>query len=204
MNVAAKPVERFALVRKIGQERIDQRDAARRGARAAPPDGQGRRRQSEAFLPVGGDGVSGRRGPKLYKSDRTRRSRSKNGHWRESKVSVLETYQSDVHEVDPDPDVPRCFLYLKRTKEMVARPGSPSSSRLGVQKANARRGSRKRRRKKGVVASPVQASPKRLVRSVLASRECAEDFGPMAHQAAWERNFFGAKRQGFLGETACR
>jgi hypothetical protein len=31
----------------------------------------------------------------------------------------LETYQSDVHQADPDPDVPRCFLDLKRTKEMV-------------------------------------------------------------------------------------
>ena len=40
-------------------------------------------------------------------------------HWRESKVAVLETYQSEVHQADPDPDVPRCFLDLKRTKEMV-------------------------------------------------------------------------------------
>ena len=42
--------------------------------------------------------------------------------------------------------------------------------------------------------------PKRLVRSVLASRKCAEEFGPMVHQAAWERNFFGAVRQAFLGD----
>ena len=42
--------------------------------------------------------------------------------------------------------------------------------------------------------------PKRLVRSVLASRACAEDFGPMVHQAAWARNFFGAFRRAFLGD----
>jgi hypothetical protein len=41
------------------------------------------------------------------------------GHWRESKVSVLETYHSDVHHADPDPDVPRCFLDLMRTMELV-------------------------------------------------------------------------------------
>jgi hypothetical protein len=41
------------------------------------------------------------------------------GHWRESKVAVLETYQSEAHQADPDPDVPRCFLDLKRPKEMV-------------------------------------------------------------------------------------
>ena len=42
--------------------------------------------------------------------------------------------------------------------------------------------------------------PERLVRSVLASRKCAEEFGKMVHQAVWERNFFGAKRQAFLGD----
>jgi len=42
--------------------------------------------------------------------------------------------------------------------------------------------------------------PERLVRSVLASRACSDDFGPMVHQAAWERNFFGAKRRAFLGD----
>ena len=42
--------------------------------------------------------------------------------------------------------------------------------------------------------------PERLVRSVLASRKCADEFGPMVHQAAWERNFFGAGRRAFLGD----
>jgi len=42
--------------------------------------------------------------------------------------------------------------------------------------------------------------PERLVRSVLASCECAEEFGPMIHQAAWERNFYGAERKAFLGD----
>ena len=38
-------------------------------------------------------------------------------HWRESKVAVLETYQSEVHEADPDPHLASLFLDLKRTKE---------------------------------------------------------------------------------------
>jgi hypothetical protein len=42
--------------------------------------------------------------------------------------------------------------------------------------------------------------PERLVLSVLASRECAEEFGPMVHQAARERNFNGAGRKAFLGD----
>ncbi len=42
--------------------------------------------------------------------------------------------------------------------------------------------------------------PERLVRSVLARRARGDAFGPMVHQAAWERNFFGAGRRVFLGD----
>jgi hypothetical protein len=35
---------------------------------------------------------------------------------------------------------------------------------------------------------------------VPASRACGDDFGPMMHQVAWERNFFGANRRVFLGD----
>ena len=121
-------------------------------------------------------------------------------HWRESKVAVLETYQSEVHQADPDPDVPRCFLDLKRTKEMVRGLGHPLPVGLEFEAENQDRGSRTRRRKKGVSRKPRPGRPKRLVRSVLASRKCAEEFGPMVHQAAWERNFFGAARRAFLGD----
>ena len=57
----------------------------------------------------------------------------------------------------------------------------------------------RRPRDRHPIGRPVRAVP-RLVRSVLATRSGAEDFGPMVHQAAWERNFFGAKRRAFLGD----
>ena len=53
---------------------------------------------------------------------------------------------------------------------------------------------------KGVEPESRPGRPERLVRSVVASRECADEFGPMVHQAAWERNFFGAERTAFLGD----
>ena len=55
------------------------------------------------------------------------------------------------------------------------------------------------RGKRGVDRQSRPGRPERLVRSVLASRKCAEEFGPMVHQAAWERNFFGAGATGFPG-----
>ena len=53
---------------------------------------------------------------------------------------------------------------------------------------------------KGRSRKPRPGRPKRLVRSVLASRRCSDEFGPIVHQATWERNFFGASRRAFLGD----
>jgi hypothetical protein len=120
-------------------------------------------------------------------------------HWRESKVAVLETYQSAVQQTDPDPHVPRCFLDLKRTKEMIRGLGHalPVGLEFGAENPT---GGQDDETKKGRDRGARPGRPRRLVRSVLATRKCAEQFGPMVHQAAWQRNFFGARRRAFLGD----
>jgi len=111
----------------------------------------------------------------------------------------LETYQSEVHQADPDPDVPRCFLNLKRTKEMVR--GLGHTLPVGLEFAVAGEAeTHDQTPKKGGDRKPRPGRPKRLVRSVTASRKCSDEFGPIVHQAAWERNFFGAGHQAFLGD----
>jgi len=119
--------------------------------------------------------------------------------WGESEVAVLETYQSDVHQTDPDPHVPRCFLDLKRTKEMVR--GLGHTLPVGLEFAVGSQTSQQdEAAEKGGKRQSRPGRPERLVRNVLASRQCAEEFGPMVHQAAWERNFYGAGRKAFLGD----
>jgi hypothetical protein len=194
LNVAPKPVER--LVRKIGQERIDQRDAAVASHQRLPLMAQDvvanpkRSCPQVAMVSVDGGRLQIRPEPAEAKQD---------SHWRESKVSVLETYQSEVHQADPDPHVPRCFLDLKRTKEMVRGLGHtlPIGLEFGVENQT---GKQAEASKKGRDRVARPGRPQRLVRSVLASRKRAEKFGPLVHQAAWERNFFGAGRRAFLGD----
>jgi hypothetical protein len=194
LKVAIKPVER--LVKKIGQERVDQRDAAVRAHQRLPlmaKDAVANPKRScppVAMVSVDGGRLQIRSKPSEAKQV---------GHWRESKVSVLETYQSEVHQADPDPHVPRCFLDLKRTKEMVRGLGHtlPVGLEFGGEDQT---GKQDEAAKKGRDRKARPGRPKRLVRSVLASRRCAEKFGPMVHQAAWERNFFGAMRRAFLGD----
>ena len=107
LNVALKPVER--MVKKIGQERVDQRDVAVESHQRLPlmaKDAIGNPKRScpkVAMVSVDGGRLQIRSESSEPKQD---------SHWRESKVAVLETYQSGVHQADPDPHVPRCFLDL--------------------------------------------------------------------------------------------
>jgi len=184
------------LVGKIGGERIEQRDAAVAAHQRLPllkkdtVADPNRSTPSAAMVSVDG-------GRMQVRSDPSRPGQE--NHWRESKVAVLETYQSETHQADPDPDVPRCFLDLKRTKEMVR--GLGHDLPVGLEFGAEHKGqAQDEAAKAGRDRKPRPGRPRRLVRSVLASRRCSDEFGPIMHQAAWARNFFGAARKAFLGD----
>jgi hypothetical protein len=201
LEVKPKPVERLA--HRIGQERVDQRNAAvaahqrlpliARDAVANP----GRPCPPVAMVSVDGGRIQVRPEPsKQTASEPT-------SHWRESKVSVLETYQSQVSQTDPDPHVPRCFLDLKRTMEVVRGLGHALPVGLSFEGETQTQEPEQEQdapKTTGRSRAARPGRPERLVRSVLASRACSDDFAPMMHQAAWERNFFGADRRVFLGD----
>jgi hypothetical protein len=197
LTIAPKPVER--LVHRIGRERLDQRDAAvaahsrrplmERDAVADPA----RPRPAVAAVSVDGGRIQVRSPAPAAAAGPARA-----GHWRESKVAVLETYTGAAHGADPDPDVPRCFLDLERAAEVVRGLGHALPTGLEFAAEDRPAGAEAAAPGRGRSARP--GRPERLVRSVLASRACSDAFGPMVHQAAWERNFFGAARRVFLGD----
>jgi hypothetical protein len=195
LNIAPKPIER--LVQRIGQERIDHRDGAVAAHEMLPlmqKDGvcdPNRPCPAVAMVSVDGGRLQVRSAPSDTPPSR---------HWRESKTAVLETYDGQSNAVDPDPDVPRCFLDLKRTTTMVRGLGHALPAGLELADDASPPAAKAAHRGRTRVSRP--GRPQRLVRSVLASRARSEDFGPMMHQAAWERNFFGAQRRVFLGDGA--
>jgi hypothetical protein len=204
LAIAPKPVER--MIRRIGRERIDGRDAAVAAHERLPLMAKDtvadprRPCPPVAMVSVDGGRLQVRSSPSEPEPEPGSGSGAKRpGHWRESKVSVLETYQSEVHPADPDPDVPRCFLDLKRTSTMVR--GLGHALPVGLEFAGASpTATRDEPATTGRDRKARPGRPRRLVRGVLASRACSDDFGPMVHQAAWERNFFGAGRKAFLGD----
>ena len=225
LEIGPKPIER--LVRRIGQERIDQRDAAvaahrqlplmQRDALASPQ----RPCPAVAMVSMDGGRLQVRSTPRPQPQTPTPTPTQPQtptptptptqpqtptptptqpaSHWRESKTAVLETYQGEVHPTDPDPEVPRCFLDLKRTAELVR--GQGHALPVGLEfEGPARPTPPEEPARAGRDRAARPGRPRRLVRGILASRAAAEDFGPMIHQAAWERNFFGAARRVFLGD----
>ena len=152
LKVAPRPVEQMA--RKISQERIDQRDAAVKVHQRLPLMAKDvvanpkRPCPKVAMVSVDGARMQIRSKPSEPKQET---------HWRESKVAVLETYQSDVHQADPDPDVPRCFSRLEANQRDGAWLGPYSSSRLAVWGSKNRAANRVRPWNTRVRTSPVWA-----------------------------------------------
>lgn len=200
MIVDPKVVER--QVHRVGRERIEERDAAVKAHQALPLMERDAVADPDRPVPaVAMVSVDGGRLQVRSDSSSAGETAGAKSRWRESKTAVLETYLGEIHASDPDPDVPTCFLDVGRTAKMVRDMGHPLPSGLDVPKededsAGASRAWRRRTRKKR------PGRPKRLVRSVLASRSSSEDFGPIMHQAAWERNFFGVGKRVFLGDGA--
>jgi hypothetical protein len=191
LYIDPKQVERHT--ERIGRERVEQRAAAVVSFQARPlVEKDVAADPGKPSPPVAAVSIDGGRIQIRHEAGAAAADTS---HWRESKAATLVTCASAVSDVDPDPDVPRCFLDLKGTLKLVRGMGHAA---VGVDVPAA------------VAAEPVAATepdrpsrpgrPKPLVRSVLASRAAADEFGPMVEQAAWERNFMGSKRQVFLGD----
>jgi hypothetical protein len=120
-------------------------------------------------------------------------------HWRENKAACLCTLASQEVASDPHPQVPRCYVdrdYIRQLADAVH----------GV------RGSAKSEEKRDANAAPPPPSegepppktprwqPERLVRTVVATMEDSEAFGPMVAAEAQRRDFFASARAAFVGD----
>jgi hypothetical protein len=204
LAIATKQVER--VTRKIGRERVGQRDRAVEDFRQIPlmtrclsptphpPDlavveMDGGRLQILNRRAVAPDQPAADRDDEDEPDERS-------GHWREDKIGVLMTMTGHVLSDDPCPEIPEPFVDPARILKL-ARPikGSvtvtgdagdgPPESALGD--------------------DPVPASeftPRPRVRSTVATRGNAKRFGAILAQAAYARGFVAAQRKAFVADGA--
>lgn len=203
IEVPTKQVER--VTKRIGAERVAQRDAAVQTyqglglvQRKAVPAGV----LAPDLAVVGVDGgrlqILQRSGSKV---DAEQASDAQDGragkHWREDKIGLLMTMQSEESPSDPCPEIPESFvdptriLQLARELKKQALPSEEAvretpQPEVGVETLAENR----------VQWEPPEVKEKRLV----GSRERWPDFGPILATAAWAWGFFGAKRKAFIGD----
>lgn len=122
---------------------------------------------------------------------------SQQGFWRENKVGCLLSMTSCVHEQDPCPQIPQTFVDPQRI------------AKLAREIKNAHSPARKRHEaaeEDSVVEELVQEPPRRwkapeiTSRTVIATRQSIDVFGPLLASSAWMLGFAAAVRKAFLGD----
>jgi hypothetical protein len=121
-------------------------------------------------------------------------------HWREDKVACLCTLASEETANDPHPEVPRCYLDRDYVRQLVDAvhgvPGSAKSTENCEANADPPPGV--------IEIEPPKKTPRwqpeRLVRTVVATMEDSEAFGPMVAAEAQRRAFFASGRAAFVGD----
>jgi hypothetical protein len=114
-------------------------------------------------------------------------------YWREDKIGLLLTMQSDAYVADPCPEVPAAFVnphwIAELAKEMSRRAPASEPPATGPPDAEAPTGDD---------AWKPEVTAKHLV----ATRRPWEAFGPMVAARAWELGYYGAGRRGFVADGA--
>jgi hypothetical protein len=217
LAVSAKQVER--LTRRIGAERVAERDAAVAAYQALP--------LAEKFAaPAGvtppGLAVVMADGGRLQILDRTNPPPADllpraqdvaaavpvaaeegawdegpvpSGHWREDKVGLLLTMHSAVSATDPCPEIPPSFLDATRIPELVR-----ELSRHVKQSEDAPGAAEAEPADEAPREEAAYQAPQVEQRKVLASRRTWAAFAPVVAAAAWAQGFQGAARKAFVGD----
>jgi hypothetical protein len=204
IEVPTKQVER--VCRRIGQERVAERDEAVSAYQELPLV---ERKQAAAGVTAPELAVVGCDGGRLQILERTgvaiaaeeadtAEEESRRGkHWREDKIAVLQTMQSEVFTSDPCPEIPESFIdptriiKLARALKKQAAPSAEAAKETSDPELGA-----EALAENPVVYEPPEVLDKRFV----GSRVRWPDFGPILAAMAWAWGFFGAARKAFLAD----
>ena len=203
VEVPTKQVER--VCRRIGQERVQERDEAVSAYQELP---LAERKQAPPGVTAPDLAVVGCDGGRLQILERTgtaveaeeaddAEDGRRGKHWREDKIAVLQTMKSTVSANDPCPEIPECFVdptrivKLARELKKQAAPSAEAAKETSEPETGA----------ETLAENPVLYEPPEVIeKHFVGSRVRWPDFGPILATMAWQLGFFGASRKAFLGD----
>lgn len=190
--------QRIARAAKgIGQERVQEREAEVERWEALPLPEKQTSPEDRTPPPVACVEMDGGRmqirdeafgKPQLEQGPSDENGSTKARFWRETKVGCLMSLASEVSQEDPCPEIPRVFVDPGKIRQ-IAR----EIKGVCVQGEERSAGSE-------VVPADRAGQPEVLVRTVVATREKLDVFGPLLAAAAWARGFAAARRKAFVGD----
>lgn len=122
---------------------------------------------------------------------------------KEDKIACLATLQSEVHDQDPQPEPPESFLQPRRVQRLVQQMKHSSHSHpRAEQEPEVSPNSDEPAPEPAEPDEYQRRSPKKHVRTCVASMACSRDFAPMVAAEAQERGFYQAARQAFVADGA--
>jgi hypothetical protein len=204
VEVPTKQVER--VCRRIGQERVEERDEAVSAYQELP---LAERKQAPPGVTAPDLAVVGCDGGRLQILERTgtaveaeeadvaEEKERRGKHWREDKIAVLQPMKSTVSASDPCPEIPECFVdptrivKLARELKKQAAPSAEAAKETSEPETGA----------ETLAENPVLYEPPEVIeKHFVGSRVRWPDFGPILATMAWKLGFFGAARKAFLGD----
>jgi hypothetical protein len=118
---------------------------------------------------------------------------------KEDKIACLVTLKSEVHESDPQPEPPPSFLEPRRVQRLVQQMQGQSGDKPAPEAGQEGASTPGQPEAESPERPP---SPRRQVRTCVASMTDSHSFGLMVAAEAQERDFYSAKRRSFLGDGA--
>ena len=209
LPVSAKQVER--VTRRIGAERVTERDAAVAAYQALPlvekfavPAGVAPPDLAVVMADGGRLQILDRSAPPAAApAPRAAAAAGEAwdeepvppGHWREDKVGLLLTMHSAVSATDPCPEIPPSFVDPTRIPELAR-----ALSRQVKEPVGGGAGDEAEAADEAVPEGAAYQPPRVEQRQVLASRRAWPAFAPVVAAAARARGFQGAARKAFVGD----
>jgi hypothetical protein len=118
---------------------------------------------------------------------------------KEDKIACLVTLNSEVHQADPQPEPPESFLQPRRVQRLVQQMQGQSGDK--PQEEAEQEDASTPEQPQAAPQERVE-TPRRHVRTCVASMADCHSFGPMVAAEAQERDFYRAARRAFLGDGA--